>query len=77
MITITIPRKITKGEELVIIPRKEYKEFSRWRKEIKPFKKTFTPTKNQKKDLKKARQDYKKGNYFTLNELKQKLEIKD
>jgi len=77
MATITIPRKITKGEELVVIPRKEYEEFSRWRKVMKPLKKTFTPTKNQKKELKKARQDYKKGNYFTLNEFKQKLEIKD
>jgi len=73
MTTITIPKKITKGEELVIVPRKEYEEFSRWRKAIK----IFTPTKNQKEDLKKARQDYKKGNYLTINELKQKLEIKD
>lgn len=27
MATITIPRKITKGEELIIIPRKEYEEY--------------------------------------------------
>lgn len=76
MATITIPKKITKGEELIIIPRREYEEFSRWQKLMKPFKKTFTPTKAQKKDIEKARQDYKKGNYFTINELKQKLAIK-
>lgn len=29
MATITIPKKITKGEELVVIPRKEYAEFLR------------------------------------------------
>ncbi len=27
MNTITIPKQITKGEELIIIPRKEYEEF--------------------------------------------------
>lgn len=27
MATITIPKQITKGEELIIIPRKEYEEF--------------------------------------------------
>ena len=29
MTTITIPQKITKGEELVAIPRKEYERFLR------------------------------------------------
>jgi hypothetical protein len=72
MATITIPKKITKGEELVIIPRKDYEEFSQWRKVIK----FFIPTKAQKRNLKKARQEYKKGNYLTINELKRKLEIK-
>jgi len=76
MATITIPKKISKGEELIIIPRKDYEEFSRWQKVMKSFK-IFVPTKNQKRDLKRARQEYKKGNYFTINELKQKLEIKD
>lgn len=27
MATITIPKKITKGEELVVIPRREYEKF--------------------------------------------------
>jgi len=27
MSTVTIPKKITKGEELVVIPRKEYERF--------------------------------------------------
>lgn len=73
MTTITIPKKITKGEELVIIPKKEYEEFSSWRKMVK----IFIPTEVQKRDLKKAREDYKKGNYFKIDELKRKLEIKD
>lgn len=77
MATVTTPKKITKGEELVVIPREEYEEFSRWRKTVKLLKpkKIFIPTKAQKKDLQRARREYKKGNYFTINELKRKLEI--
>lgn len=29
MTTVTIPKKVTKGEELVVIPRKDYEEFLR------------------------------------------------
>lgn len=35
MNTITIPKKITGGEELVIIPRKKYDEFLRLRQIVK------------------------------------------
>ena len=54
---------------------KEYEEFSRWRAFIGSFK-TFTPTAAEKRDLKKAREDYKKGNYISIDELKRKLGIK-
>jgi len=30
--TITIPKKITKGEELLIVPRKTFEEFLKWQK---------------------------------------------
>ncbi len=76
MATITIPRKITKGEELIIVPRKEYEEFYQWKEVAKLFK-TFTPTAAQKRDLKKAREDYKQKKYLTLDELKRRLEIKN
>lgn len=29
MVTVTIPKQITKGEELVVIPKKLYKQFIR------------------------------------------------
>jgi hypothetical protein len=74
MATITIPKELTQKGELVVIPRKEYEEFSNWREAIKSFK-LFIPTTAQKRDLKKARQDYKKGKYLTINELKRKLGI--
>jgi hypothetical protein len=32
---VTIPSRITKGEELVIIPRSLYEKFFRWEKELK------------------------------------------
>ena len=63
MTTITIPKEVAKKGDLVIIPRKEYEELSRWREFIRSFK-TFTPTASEKRDLKKAREDYKNGNYF-------------
>ena len=55
MTTITIPKKLTRGEELIVIPRKEYEKFLelkekrkeqitekdilRWSREAKRFKK--------------------------------------
>ena len=30
--TITIPKKVTKGEELLVISRKTFEEFLRWQK---------------------------------------------
>lgn len=76
MTTITIPKKIILGKELVAIPREEYEEFSEWRKTIKTFK-TFTPTSAELRDLKQSREDYKKGNYMTIHKLKYKLGIKN
>ena len=64
----TIPKNITKGEELVIISRKEYNEFQ----ELKRVRE-FEPTAAQILNLKRAREDYKKGKFLTLNEFKRKL----
>lgn len=69
---ITIPKKMTKGDELVVIPRSEYEEISRWRKMLKPFKE-FVPTSAQKRDVKQARADYRKGRYITLHEAKRRM----
>lgn len=75
MTSLTIPKELAKKGELVIIPRKEYEEFSSWRKFMGSFK-TFTPTSAEKRALKKARGDYKKGKYLTIDELKHKLGVK-
>lgn len=34
MTTITIPKRVTKGAELVIIPRQEYERFLRFQKSV-------------------------------------------
>jgi len=74
MTTIIIPQKL-KENDLVAVSRKEYEEFSDWRKFVKSFK-TYIPTTAEKKMIKRAREDYKKGNYLTIGELKHKLDIK-
>ena len=74
MPTITIPRKITKGEELIIIPRKEYEEFLRCR--LKENGELIL-TASQKRLLQKARRNLAKGKYLTIYELKEKLGIKN
>ena len=66
MPTITIPKKLVEKEKLVTIPRKEYEEFSSWRKFMGSFK-TFTPTAVEKRELKRAREDYQKRKYLTIN----------
>lgn len=72
MATVIIPKKLTQGEELVVIPRKEYEEFSYWKETASQFKE-FTPTLAQKKDLRRAHADYQKGKYLTVYELKRRL----
>lgn len=69
MNTVTIPKTVTKGEELVVVSRREYEAFSRWQKSVKQF----APTAAQVRDLARARADYRQGKYITLNELKRKL----
>ncbi len=74
MTTITIPKKITKGEELIAVPREEYEAFVRFHlKEDKGLELTAV----QRKRLKKSRENLAKNAYFTLYELKQKLGIKN
>ena len=74
MSTFTIPKKITKGAELVIVPREEYEEYSQWRKAVQSHR-IFKPTKAQLKDLEEAREEHQRGEYMTLDELKHKLDI--
>ena len=68
MNTITIPKKLAKKDDLVVIPRKEYEALI----ELKKIRE-FTPTVAQKKALSQARRNRKAGNYLTIDELIKKL----
>ncbi len=59
MTTITIPKELVKKGDLIVVPRQEYEEFSKWRKFMKSFK-TYIPTTAEKRMIKRAREDYKK-----------------
>ncbi len=72
MTNLTIPRQLTKGEELVVIPRREYEEFSEWREAVKRFKE-FTPTVAQRRDLLRARTEYSRGKLLTHDEFKRRM----
>ena len=72
MTTITIPKEFRK-DKLVIIPRKIYEDLVEFKKKNAP---TFKPTKAELRALERGRINYKKGNYITIGELKQKLGIK-
>lgn len=75
MTTLTIPKELAQKGDLVLIPMKDYEQFSYWKKSIKPFK-TYIPTNAEKRELRSAREDYKKGKFITVNELRHKLAVK-
>ena len=66
----TISRQVTKGEELVVIPRREYDELQ----ELKQIRE-FTPTLAQKRALERGRKNRMLGNFLTIDELGRKLGI--
>lgn len=68
MTTITIPKKLTKGEELIVIPRKEYEKFLR-------ISKRYTKL---DQELDESIEQVKKGQtigpFNSIKELKKSLE---
>ncbi|TSC80773.1 MAG: hypothetical protein G01um101429_82 [Parcubacteria group bacterium Gr01-1014_29] len=75
MPTLTIPKKLTKGEDLVVIPRKEYEELLRVQQSMPEKVKTFKPTASEKKAIAEARKRFAKGEYLTLEELRHELAL--
>ncbi|MEK7117854.1 MAG: hypothetical protein AAB861_03725 [Patescibacteria group bacterium] len=74
MATITIRKKFTQKDELILIPRKEYEELLNFRtRQVKEV----PLTSRQKRALLRARKNLAEGKFFTLNELKQKLAVKN
>ncbi|OGF69709.1 hypothetical protein A3H65_02165 [Candidatus Giovannonibacteria bacterium RIFCSPLOWO2_02_FULL_45_14] len=69
MSTITIPKKLAKDDDLIIVRRKEYEGLLELRK-----MREFTPTKAQKRALLKAEINLRQGRTLSYNELVKKLE---
>jgi hypothetical protein len=69
MATITIPKKLIKEKELVVMPRKEYEAIFALIKRIKEF----TPTAAQRRALKKAEDNFQKRKTMSYYELVRKL----
>lgn len=72
MSTITIPKHVTKGAELIVLSREEYQRLLAQRTIPE-----YEPTAREKKALTLARKNRASGNYLTLHELKQKLRFTD
>ena len=68
MNTITIPKKLARRDDLIIMPRKEYESLI----ELKPIKE-FNPTLAQKRALIKAENNLRRGKTLSYNELARKL----
>lgn len=72
MTSVTIPRKITNGKELVVIPRDEYEALMTLRKVYE-----FQPSASQKRILREARKKRFRGEVLSVRELKRNLGLTD
>ena len=68
MNTVTIPKKLARNDDLVVLPRREYEALL----QLKKFKE-FNPTAVQKRALLRAETNFSKGKTFSYRELVKKL----
>ena len=68
MSTITIPKKLAKQDDLVVIPKKEYEALLLFKK----FRE-FTPTAAQRKALRRAESNKRGNGTLSYHELVKKL----
>lgn len=73
MNVVTIPRALRKEKNLIAVPRNTYEEFLAWQKKNKSMK-TFIPTASEKRSLARARKNFLRGNYVTLEKIQNELE---
>lgn len=74
---LTIPQSLASQGDLVVIPRKEYEALQQHVYDaLQPDGiPEFTPTVAEKRDLAKAREDFKKGKFISLYDLRRKLGV--
>lgn len=68
---VTIPKKLAKNDDLVVIPRSEYEAL------LNKKSGSVSLTKSQKKALMQAEKNLEHGKSLTLNELSRHLGFKD
>ncbi len=68
---VTIPKALSRMGDLVLVPRKEYESFLEFRKI-----KEFTPTMAERRALRRAEINLKKGKTLSYDELVRKLGVK-
>lgn len=66
---ITIPKTLTMGGELVVIPRSEYDDYLSFKKIISAVK----LSRAEKAAIQKGRREIKQGAYLSLREIKNEL----
>ncbi len=67
MATVTIPKELSKSQDLIAVPRSIYEDFLTWQKRIKSAR-TFKPTSSDSQALKRGRKNLTKKNYITLDD---------
>jgi len=72
MTMVIMPKELSETKGLVAVPKNTYKEFLAWQKKTKSVK-TFKPTLSDIKSLDRARKNFVKGNYITLQKFKDEL----
>lgn len=73
MNTITIPKKLAKTGDLIVLPRREYDTLLLLRRRLNEF----SPTVAQKRALLRAENNLRRGKTLSYNELRKKLEFTD
>jgi len=68
MSTITIPKKLAQNDDLIVLPRKEYEELLE--RQVPVVKMTIA----EKRDWERAKKDYSRKSYVTLEEFKNELD---
>ena len=69
MTLVTIPKRLTQKGELVVMPRSEYAALLGLKKI-----REFTPTATERRALARARKDFARGKYLTLEQVRRALD---
>ncbi|MBI2674791.1 MAG: hypothetical protein HYX22_03620 [Candidatus Yanofskybacteria bacterium] len=71
MAVVIIPKELSKNQDLIAVPKNVYEEFLVWQKNVKAVEMTDA----EKREWKRAKNDYKQGKYLTFDEFKHELGV--